>query len=61
MMKILLVVLHLATATHHTVKVDRKADVRASERIIDESKNGENSRTRQLHSMWRDEYKRARK
>lgn len=59
MMKIVAIVLHFATA--HTHKVDHKADMRVSERIIDESKNGENSRKRQLHNMLRDEYKAARK
>lgn len=60
MMKILAIVFHLH-ATPHAVKVDHKADVRVSERIIDESKNGENSRKRQVRNMWRDEYKAARK
>lgn len=61
MMKIVAIVLHLATATHHTAKVDHKADMRVSERIIVKESNGEQSRARQLHSMWRDEYKAARK
>jgi len=56
----ILTILHLFVA-HPTHKVDHKADMRVSERIIDSSKNGENSRARQVRSMWRDEYKRSRK
>lgn len=59
MMKILAIVVHLATA--HTHKVDHKADMRVSERIIVKESNGEQSRARQLRNMWRDDYKRARK
>lgn len=58
MMKILAIVLHLSTA--HTHKVDHKSDVRASERIIVKSSNGEQSRARQVRNMWRDDYKRSR-
>jgi len=56
------IILFLNTPGPHVPhKVDHKADMRVSEHIIDSSKNGENSRKRQLHSMWRDEYKLARK
>lgn len=59
MMKILAIVLHLSIANHAKVAT-HKADVRASERIIVKSSNGEQSRARQVRNMWRDDYKRSR-
>lgn len=59
MMKILAIVVHLAT-TAHTPKVDHKADAKVSERIIVKESNGEQSRARQVRNMWRDDYKRSR-
>lgn len=60
MMKVLALLLHFA-ATPHAVKVaSHKTDMRASERIIVQQSNGEQSRKRQLHAMIA-EYKQARK
>lgn len=60
-MKIIAILFHLATAPHAVKVAAHQTDMRASERIIVQTSNGEQSRKRQLHSMMIAEYKQARK